>query len=463
MISDAQLLEIENAGHAPHVRYPVRINHAIRDFADRVFGSSVTEARLPATALEHTPLVIPTRAKKVLYLSSPIGLGHARRDLAITDELRMLHPDARIEWLAQDPVTRVLDAAGEKLHPASAALASESAHIEHESADHDLAVFQALRTMDEILIHNFMVFDEVAATGEYDLIIADEAWDVDHFLFENPHLKRGALAWLTDFVGFLPIPSRGPREALVTSDYNLEMIERVEHNTQLRDAAIFVGSPNDIVADTFGPGLPEIRDWTEEHFDFSGYISGFAPAALGTKPELRARLGYYDDDDDERICIAAVGGSGVGAALLRRIIEAAPAAHRAIPGLRLIVVTGPRIDPASLPQVAGVEYRAYVPQLHHHLAACDLAIVQGGLTTTMELTAAKVPFIYVPLQQHFEQQFHVRARLDHHRAGRLMNYDELSPDALAAAMVEEIDRPINYRDVETDGAARAAAMLARLL
>ena len=346
MIRGAELLEIESAGHAPHVRFPVRINHAIRDFAERVFGSSVAETPLPAAALEHTPLVIPTRAKKVLYLSSPIGLGHARRDLAIADELRMLHPDAHIEWLAQDPVTRVLDAAGEKLHPASAALASESAHIEHKSADHDLAVFQALRTMDEILIHNFMVFDEVAAAGEYDLIIADEAWDVDHFLFENPHLKRGALAWLTDFVGFLPIPSRGSREALVTADYNLEMIEHVEHNTQLRDAAIFVGSPNDIVADAFGPGLPKIRGWTEEHFDFSGYISGFDPAALGTKAQLRARLGYRDD---ERVCIAAVGGSGVGAPLLRRIIAAAPAAHRAIPGLRLIVVTGPRIDPASLP------------------------------------------------------------------------------------------------------------------
>jgi len=461
MIRGSELLAIEGAGHAPHVRYPVRINLAIQEFAEAVFVRRNTAARdVAVAALQANPLVIPARNKKLLYLSSPIGLGHARRDLAIARELRTLHPETHIEWLAQDPVTRVLDASGEKLHPASAALRSESTHIEHESGDHDLAVFQALRSMDEILLHNFMVFTEVAASGEYDLVIADEAWDVDHFLFENPRLKRGALAWLTDFVGFLPMPSRGPREALVTADYNLEMIEHVERNQQLRDAAIFVGNPGDIVADEFGPGLPGIRSWTEEHFEFSGYISGFDPAALGTKAELRARLGYHDD---ERVCIASVGGSGVGAPLLRRIIEAAPAAHRAIPGLRLIVVTGPRIDPATLPQMPGVEYRAYVPNLHHHLAASDLAIVQGGLTTTMELTAAKVPFIYVPLQQHFEQQFHVRARLDHHRAGRRMDYNELTPDALVAAMSEEIVRPADYRDVETDGAARAAAMLARLL
>ncbi|GAA1225992.1 alpha/beta hydrolase [Rhodoglobus aureus] len=451
MIPGAELLAIECAGHAPQVRYPVRVNHAIRDFANRALGTN---------SLEQTWWVAPGREKRVLYLSSPIGLGHARRDLAIAQELRALHPNAQIEWLAQDPVTRVLDVAGEILHPASAALANESSHIEHESRDHDLAVFQALRNMDEILIHNFMVFDEVTAAGEYDLIIADEAWDVDHYLFENPNLKRGALAWMTDFVGFLPMPSRGAREARVTADYNLEMIEHVDRYHRMRDAAIFVGAADDIVTDTFGPGLPGIRDWTEEHFDFSGYISGFDPAALGEKAELRARLGYRED---ERVCIAAVGGSGVGAPLLRRIIAAAPAARRAIPGLRMIVVTGPRIDPASLPQAPGVEYRAYVPNLHHHLTACDLAIVQGGLTTTMELTAAKVPFIYVPLQQHFEQRFHVRARLDRYRAGRFMEYDDLHPEALAAAMAEEIDREINYRDVETDGAARAAAMLARLL
>ena len=37
-------------------------------------------------------------------------------------------------------------------------------------------------------------------------------------------------------------------------------------------------------------------------------------------------------------------------------------------------------------------------ELYRHLAACDLAVVQGGLTTTMELTAAKRPFLYFPLR-----------------------------------------------------------------
>ncbi|WP_286308416.1 glycosyltransferase [Agromyces mangrovi Wang et al. 2018] len=427
------------------------MNHAIRAFADRVFGIRRDEA---------TAWTAPGPESRVLYISSPIGLGHARRDLAIARALRTQHPDVRIDWLAQDPVTRVLEGAGERLHPASAALGSESAHIERRSEDHRLAVFSAMQEMGPILLHNFLVFEEVAAAGDYDLVVADEAWEVDYFLFENPRLKRGALAWMTDFVGTMPIESRGAREAQAVVDDNRAMLERVERNGRLRDAAVFVGATDDIVPYTFGPGLPKIREWTEQHFDFSGYITGFDPAALGSKAELRERLGYRDD---ERVVIAAVGGSGVGVALLRRVVEAADAVARAIPQLRMIVVTGPRIDPASLPQVPGVEYRAFVPDLHEHLAACDLAIVQGGLTTTMELTAAKVPFIYVPLRDHFEQRFHVRARLERYRAGRCMEYEDLSPDVLASAMAEEIDRPIAYLDVETDGAARAAALLDCLL
>ena len=66
---------------------------------------------------------------------------------------------------------------------------------------------------------------------------------------------------------------------------------------------------------------------------------------------------------------------------------------------------------------------AYVPNLYRHLAACDLAVVQGGLTTTMELTASRRPFLYFPLRHHFEQNIHVRHRLDRYGAGRRMDYD----------------------------------------
>ena len=150
------------------------------------------------------------RRRRALYLSSPIGLGHASRDAAIADELRKLHPDLEIDWLAQPPVTAVLEARGERIHPLSAELASELAHFAAESVGHELHAFQAIRRMDEILVANFMVFHDAIEDGEYDLVIGDEAWDVDYFLHENPELKRTAFAWMTDFVG-LAADARGWR------------------------------------------------------------------------------------------------------------------------------------------------------------------------------------------------------------------------------------------------------------
>jgi pimeloyl-ACP methyl ester carboxylesterase/predicted glycosyltransferase len=444
----AEVLTMHGAGHLAMAREPVAVNHAIRSFAARF-------ATAPAQRRWGRPLDRPRRA---LFLCSPIGLGHARRDLAIAARLRELRPDLRIDWLAQSPVSAVAAARGERIHPASRWLATESAHIEAEAGEHDLRVFDAVRRMDEILVNNFMVFDDVVRADPYDLVVADEGWEVDGLLHENPELKRSAYAWLTDFVGWLPMPDGGDREAALTADYNAEMLANIERLPRIRDRAIFVGDPDDIVPDTFGPGLPSIRDWTTAHYDFAGYVTGFTPPA--DREALRAELGYKPD---ERVCLVTVGGSGVGHHLLRRVVAAYPAVARVVPGLRMVVVTGPRIDPATVPAPRGVDVVGYLPELYRHLAACDVAVVQGGLTTTMELTALRRPFVYVPIRNHFEQNLHVRHRLRRHGAGHCVEYEHTDPDRLAAALAQEIDRPVDYRPVGEDGARRAAALLAELL
>jgi len=448
-LTGCELVIIPGAGHNPAGRFPAKINTLMRDFLAKHLGTwKPQRSRRNA------------KGKKALYLSSPIGLGHARRDLAITRELKKLHPDLSVDWLSQDPVTRFLDANKETIHPASAKLANESSHIESESGEHDLNAFQALRNMDEILIANFMVFQEVVEQQDYDLVIADEAWDVDHYWHEHPELKKAQVAWFTDFVGWVPMPENGDHEAFLTTDYNEEMIEHVEGHPDLRDRAIFVGNPEDIIPHSFGTDLPNMRDWIREHFDFCGYVLGQHPDQFGSKQELRARFGYHED---EKICIVTVGGSGVGGALIRRILAAYPIAKGHIPELRMIVVTGPRLNPAGFDLPEGVEAHAFVPDLDRHLAACDLALVQGGLTTSMELAAAGTAFLYFPLKNHFEQNFHVAHRLDQYNAGRRMIFNESSPDHIAQAMVEEIAQVSVYKPVESNGAARAARMLSDLL
>ena len=314
--------------------------------------------------------------------------------------------------------------------------------------------------MDEILLSNFMVFHDLVRDEQYDLWIGDEAWELDYYLHENPEQKRTPYVWLTDFVGWLPMADGGDHEAFLTGDYNEEMIEHIARLPRVRDQAVFVGNPEDIVPERFAPHLPWIREWTEEHFSFAGYVTGFDPAEFADRAALRDELGYRDD---EQVCIVTVGGSGVGGDLLRRVIAAFPEAKQRVPALRMIVVAGPRIPPETLPAHDGLEVRTYVHDLYRHLAACDLAVVQGGLTTSMELTANRRPFLYFPLRHHFEQNLHVRNRLDRYGAGRRMDFEQETPETIAAAIAETIGQEVDYRPVEADGAAQAAALIAPLL
>ena len=92
-----------------------------------------------------------------------------------------------------------------------------------------------------------------------------------------------------------------------------------------------------------------------------------------------------------------------------------------------------------------------------------MAVTQGGLTTTMELTAARRPFLYFPLRDHFEQNLHVRHRLDRYRSGRSMDFDDATPKQLAAALRSVLAAPVDYVDVESGTAARAAELISALV
>lgn len=446
-LTGAAELVIDGAGHLPMARHPVVVNRAIKELVDRVNG-------LPAP-----PRRRGRRRPRVLYLSSPIGLGHVRRDLAVVDAMREQRPDLEVEWLTQSPVAEFLDERGEVVHPASRLLASESGHFEAEAGEHDLHAFEAVRRMDEVLVNNFMVFDDLVDRERFDLWVGDEAWDLDHFLHEHPSLKRAPFVWLTDFVGWVPMPDGGEREAFLTSDYNAEMVEHVARSPGLRDRSVFVGDPDDVVDLPLGRGLPTARAWTEEHFDFAGYVMGERPDPA-RREELRDRLGYGPDDV---VCVVSVGGSGVGHHLLQRVAASYDPLAAAIPGLRMVLVSGPRIDAGSLRVPDGVDVHGFLPDLDLHHAACDVAVVQGGLSTTMELTAARRPFLYVPLEHHFEQQVHVRHRLERHRAGRALTYADAEPGRVAEELVTLLQQPVDYRPVPSDGAERAARLVLEAL
>jgi len=459
-IPGARLVTFEGAGHNLHGRHAVKVNHLIRDF---VLDRPVETGTIPSITERRAPPARPRRtaARRVLWLSSPIGLGHIQRDLAIARRLEELHPDTTVDFLAASPSDRAVEAWGARLHPASRLLLDESGHVESWARDHELHAQNALWDMDEILAANFMTFADVVEREAYDLWVGDEGWDLDYFLHENPELKRAPYVFLTDFIGVLPMrDDPGSVEFRRAWEKNAENIDHLRLHPDVRDLSIMVGDVEDVLDREFGPDLPNMRQWAGEHFHFSGYTYHFDPAAYADKVALRHELGYRPD---ERVILVSAGGTRVGENLLRKSALAFSRVASQIPDTRMLLVAGPRLDPRELPSGPRIDVRAYVPHLFRHHAAAHLAIVQGGLTSTMELAAFRTPFLYFPLRNHFEQNFHVARRLDRLGAGVRMEYDRTSIDDLAGAILDHLGKPAQGRDVPREGTERAARMISTLL
>jgi len=466
-IPGARLVTFEEGGHGLFGREAVKVNRLIRDF---VQDRPVEPVRIPAgsrrmvPAEPAPPAPRPRRresGRRVLWLSSPIGLGHIQRDLAIARALRERHPGVTVDFLAAGPADRVVEHWGERLHPASRLLLNESAHFESWAADHELHAFNALWDMDEIMTANFMTFADLVERERYDLWVGDEGWDLDYYLHENPDLKRAPYAFLTDFIGMLPM-----RDDPTSTEYqrcrekNAETVDHLRRHPEVRDLSLLMGDEEDVLDHEFGADLPNMRQWARAHFRFPGYPLHFEPGAYADRAALRRRLGYRED---ERVILVSVGGTRAGRPLLQKCAAAFAAVAGRLPDTRMILVSGPRLEPIDVPPGVRIEVRPFVPNLFQHHAAADLAIVQGGLSTTMELAALRTPFLYFPLRNHFEQQLHVARRLGRLGAGLRLDFDATTAEALGAIIGDRLGRPASWGPVPADGTGRAASLLGELL
>ncbi|WP_167784669.1 alpha/beta hydrolase [Ramlibacter rhizophilus] len=443
LIPGARLVTVGEGGHLMPARDPVAFCRLLAQFVGRP-GERSTWVRAMR------------RKRKALFVSSAIGLGHVQRDLAIARAMRALHPDLQVDWFTVPPASTYLEREGERVHPACARLANESSHFERVAGEHDLQAFFALRTMDEVMARNFLVFEDLLEHEHYDIVVGDEAWEVDYHYHENPELKRQPFVFLTDFVGCLPMEEGNEREAFLCADRNADDIAHVERYPWIRDRALFVGNPQDVPQLPFGPGMPIIRDWACRNFAFTGYALPFDPKALADTEALRARLGLRQD---EKLVIAAVGGTAVGAPLLQKIAQAFPLMKRQVPELRLLLVAGPRVPRDAFPAHEGLSVLPYVHNLFEHLACSDLALVQGGLSTCMELVACGKRFLSFPLERHFEQCIHVQHRLRNYCADCAVPFRGLTAASLADKALQAMASPVHYQPVELDGADRAARQI----
>ncbi len=394
----------------------------------------------------------------MLFISGSVGLGHATRDLAIAAAMRVRRPGIEILWLAAQPASRAIEEAGERLLPEAGEFVDESAIAERTARGGKLNLIRYAFEARKSWSRNIDILTRVTRRERFDLVIGDETYEVSLAFRRDPSLKTCPFAMIYDFAGFDPV-SWNPIERLGVYLWNWKWCGGPRPSKPSYDLGLFIGELDDVPDRPFGFLLPNRRTWANERYRFVGHVFPFDSARYADRDAVRRRLGY----GGEPLVICSIGGTAIGRQLLDLCGAAYPILRRGIPDLRMILVSGPRIGVDELSAPEGVEKRGYVPALYEHFAAADLAIVQGGGTTTLELTALRRPFIYFPIEGHAEQQNTVAGRLARHGAGIRMDLSRTTPRDLARAALEHIGESVRYPAIPADGAARAAELICGLL
>ncbi|MBW2174731.1 MAG: hypothetical protein JRF64_08880 [Deltaproteobacteria bacterium] len=389
---------------------------------------------------------------RILYVSGSLGLGHVTRDLAIASEMRRMCPEVDISWIAGSPASEALVAAGERLVPEQARYRGETDLAETVARKGRLSltayVFRAL----SVWFHNARLIGMVASQGEFDVIVGNETYEIPITNFFGIHvLPSVPFVMMYDFFG-LEVTSGNVLEQFGAWMLNLVWAQEWRVTARGRNAAIFFGEIEDVPDRPFGFLLPNRRLYVKRHVEFVGYPLPFDVKDVPHREVLRRELGYGDGP----LVICTVGGTSIGRDLLELCGRAFPLVAACVPGLHMVLAAGPRIDPKSLDVPQGIDCRGMVPQLWRHMAACDLAVLQGGGTTTLEAEALRVPFLFFPVEHHSEQEVTVAGRLARHGAGVRMRVSSTSPQDMADAITANLGVKVSYPEIPIGGVRLAA-------
>jgi predicted glycosyltransferase len=402
--------------------------------------------------------LVDLKKRKILFISGSIGLGHIGRDIEIAKALRNADQSIDISWLAEDPASTVLTQAGETLLPEAKQIASWNTKLENSASEYNTNLVRITMNVRKDWSSNAKIVARAIQECHFDLVIGDETYELLVEMVNHSDYKKFPFVMIYDFIGIDTVTSN-PLDKFYGYMINRVWAEAMEGGTRFAEKSLFIGEPQDIPDRNFGFMLPNRRELAMKNLDFVGYILSFNPDSFKEKEKVRKNLGY----GNEPLIVCSIGGTSAGKDLLDLCAKAYPLIKKEIPDLKMILVCGPHLPTNFIQAQEGIEIRGYVPELYRHLAAADLAIVTGGGTITLELTALQKPFLYFPLRAHFEQEVAVANRCSRHGAGVRMDYDLTTPEQLAKTVLSNIHKKVNYSSIPINGAKEAAKLIEQTL
>ncbi|MGH7750553.1 MAG: glycosyltransferase family protein, partial [Candidatus Dormibacteria bacterium] len=207
--------------------------------------------------------------------------------------------------------------------------------------------------------------------------------------------------------------------------------------------------------------LAEAYGWPAELAQLVRYCGYVCTAS--TPDQARSRVERLRQPH-ERMVVAMAGGGADAYALMSTLVDAIPQIRTAQP-CSFVIVTGPfmpelqRLDLKRRAQGLPVRMRTMVGDPLKHVAAADLVVAMAGYNTTMEVLRLGTPALLVPRSgPSSEQRMRARRFADRGWVSQL-DPDDLSPDRLAAAVIEALSAaPLAHpvRPPDLGGIGRAA-------
>jgi uncharacterized protein (TIGR00661 family) len=393
----------------------------------------------------------------ILFITWQGAMGHVTRDLAIVNEFHRIAPDVDVSWVAHPLGGKLIQEAGEKLLPESEQVGDYNLVLAQATEKFGLNLLKYVQKYQESSRKNAQLVNQLLQKYDFDLIVGDEIYETLVAFAEGKIQLNCPVIMIEDFIG---IQAMDTSLIMRMGAYlkNRKLVKATE-KTSSTITHLFVGEFEDVADRRYDFFLPNCRDFARKYYRFLGHIVRFDPAEYKDKTKIRTKLGY----GNEPLVICATGGTGVGRELLELCGKAYPLLKKEIPDLHMVCVCGELLglDPPKLS--AEVELHRFIPDIYKHYAACDLAVVVGGGTTTIELTALGKPFIFFPLENQFDQQIYVSERIARHKAGIRMEYRQTTPEMLAQAILKNIDRKMEDKSIPFDGAKKAAEIISEHL
>ena len=123
------------------------------------------------------------------------------------------------------------------------------------------------------------------------------------------------------------------------------------------------------------------------------YVGPIVRATIYTREYLRKKFSF-----NKKTIVVSIGGTDAGKFLIQKILDVFP---KLKDDVELVIVTGPSLKNEFAKNIRSF---GFVENLHEIIYAADLVISLAGKSTIDESKAYGTPGIFIPIKGHFEQE-----------------------------------------------------------